>query len=409
MNRLVTSLLILLAVATQGQAIDFIIKDTLTLPPGKTLARETWAQAHQITLEGEAADDCFLLADSFNQSIETNLPTVRLAGRFGADVWAAGETIDFSGAITNHARLAAARTLLVSGSVGKSLMAMAPTISLSSNALISGSALLAGQDIILSGRVEGPLRVIGTTVTLAGDFKQDISVTAGDITVMPGTRIGGNFTYHMDHDLVLDSRVDLGGRMIRKETATAPANQPATGVLLFQLALLCGAILTGMVFVSLMPGTVALSVHKLVESPWRCLLQGFVAFALMPMAAFFLVFTLVGIPLSVVIGLCYLVLMYVAKIIVGLYAGHLLVRRRTPLPTNLLFPVMSLGLLFLYAATSLPFPFGAACWVAITLGGMGALAGAIMDRRVPVMVSYQNPENPAKPPPLPGATPPGAV
>jgi hypothetical protein len=64
--------------------------------------------------------------------------------------------------------------------------------------------------------------------------------------------------------------------------------------------------------------------------------------------------------------------------------------------------------LILYAASSLPFPFGILFWFIMTLAGMGALVGAILDRRIPVMVSY--PQDPAtKPPPLPGNFPPGAV
>jgi hypothetical protein len=157
-----------------------------------------------------------------------------------------------------------------------------------------------------------------------------------------------------------------------------------------------------MVFVSLMPGIAALSVHKLAESTWRCLLFGFITFALIPLLAAFLVFTVAGIPLSVILILAYVILMYVSKIIVGLFIGHLIIRKRAPVAPNLLFPVMSLGLLALYAATNLPFPFDITFWFAITLCGMGALVSAIMDRRTPVLVSCTAEEG-TKPPPLPGA------
>lgn len=191
-----------------------------------------------------------------------------------------------------------------------------------------------------------------------------------------------------------------------KDDLTQPVAATTTsGSLFLQLALLSGAIMTGLVFVSLMPGIVALSVHKLGESPWRCILFGFVTFALVPMTAFFLLFTLVGIPLSVMLVLAYVILMYLGKIVVGLYVGHLIIRRKTPIPPNLLFPVMSLGLLVLYAATSLPFPIGITAWFVITLAGMGALVGSLLDRRIPVMINY----SPDKPPPVPGILPPGAV
>ncbi len=402
MKRLsLASLSLFLIVQATSHATEFKTAESYNLPADQVASNELWLQARTIVFAGEARDDCFLLADSVNQGGETNLATLRLPGTFRADLWAAGETIEMNGSVTDHARLAAIKTLSVAGPIGHNLIALAPTISLATNADIGGSVLLVGQDVIINGTITGNARVIATTVTLAGQFKGNLSITATDITVMPGTRIAGDLTYRMDRDLVLDSRVDLGGKMIKAELLKPEPTPVTSGSMLIQLGLLCGAIMVGLAFVSLMPGIVALSIHKLTESFWRCILYGFVAFALIPMTAFFLIFTLVGIPLSIMLALVYLLLMYISKIVVGLYAGHLILRRKTPIPPNLLFPVMSLGLLILYAATSLPFPLGIMAWFIITLAGMGALVGAMLDRRIPVMVSY-SPDGQSKPPPLPG-------
>jgi cytoskeletal protein CcmA (bactofilin family) len=401
------STLLFILLASSAPAIDFKSADTFSLPCDQTISNELWLQARTITFAGHAGDDCFLLADSISQVSTAAISTVRLPGTFGADLWAAGESVEFNGSVIHHTRLAAMKTLLVAGRIDGNLMALAPTITLSTNALVGGSALLAGQDIILNGKIAGNTQIYGATVTLAGQFEGNLSVTASDINVMPGTRIAGNLVYRMDRDLVLDSRVEVGGKMIKAEHLQPEKSASTSANLLLQLGLLCGAILTGLVFVSLMPGIVALSVHKLGESPWRCILFGFVAFALIPMTAFFLIFTLVGIPLSATLVLADLILMYLGKIVVGLHVGHLIIRRKTPIPPNLLFPVMSLGLLLLYTASSLPFPVGIAFWFMITLAGMGSLVGAMLDRRIPVMINYSA-GNQGKPPPLPGM-PPGAV
>lgn len=163
--------------------------------------------------------------------------------------------------------------------------------------------------------------------------------------------------------------------------------------------------MVGMAFVTLVPGITALSVHKLVESPWKCLLFGFITFVLVPLIAAFLLFTVAGIPLSVILILAYVILIYVSKIVVGLFVGHLIIRKKIPVPPNLLFPIMALGLLALYAATNLPFPFDIIFWFAITLSGLGALVSAIMDRRTPVLVSCAV-DGGTKPPPITGEMPP---
>lgn len=404
----IVPLFTLILLACSAPAIDFKSADAFVLPCDQTTSNELWLQARTILFAGQAQDDCFLLADNVSQVSTAALATVRLPGTFRSDLWAAGESVELNGTVTDHARLAAMKTILVAGSVGGNLMALAPTISLATNTVVGGSALLAGQDIILSGKISGNARIFGTTITLAGQFDGDVSITAADIIVMPGTRIRGNLVYRMERDLVLDSRVELGGKMIKADNFQPAPSSSASPNLLLQMGLLCGAILTGLVFVSLMPGIVALSVHKLGESLWRCILFGFVTFALVPMTAFFLLFTLIGIPLSFTLVLAYFILMYLGKIVVGLYVGHLIIRRKTPIPPNLLFPVMALGLLLLYTAASLPFPLGLAFWFMITLAGMGALVGALLDRRIPVMINYP-PASQNKPPPIPGPMPPGAV
>jgi hypothetical protein len=391
----------LIFITLPSVAIDFRTANTYTLSANQTLTNELWMQARTITLAGIADEDCFILADSMGQNTATNPPTLRLPGRFHADIWGFGETVELSGMVSNNARLAAVKTIIITSDVGHNLMAFAPTISLGENSKVWGSALLAGQDIILNGTIKGGTSAYGTKVTLTGKFEGDLHVTANEITVMPGTEIRGNFYYQMEGDLVLDSGVLLEGKMIKQE-AYLPTPTPPSSTLMLQLTLLCGAIMVGMAFVSLMPGITALSVHKLSESFWRCILFGFIAFALVPLIAVFLIFTVAGIPLSVILILTYTILLYVSKIIVGLFMGHLIIRKNAPVPPNLLFPVMALGLLALYAATNLPFPFDIVFWFAITLSGMGALVSAILDRRTPVLVSCSV-EGETKPPPIPGA------
>lgn len=406
--RILVPIVTLGLLASVCHALEFKAADQFNLPAGQTTSNELWLQARTIHFAGKAQDDCFFLADSVGQATSSNPATLKLSGLFDNDVWGLGENIEFTGIIQDHARLAAMKTLIVAGTIEHNLIGLAPTITLATNAMIHGNGLLAGQDILLYGEIAGTTRVFGNKVTLSGHFGGDVTITATDINVMPGTSIDGNLIYSMEEDLVLDSRVALGGKIIKREWTAAPEKPYTSGTLILQLGLLCGAIMVGLLFISIMPGFVALGIHKLSESPWRCFLFGFITFALVPMTAFFLLFTLVGIPLSAVLMLAYLLLMYLSKIITGLYLGHLILRRKPPLPSQLLFPLLSLGLLVIYGVVNLPFPLGAIAWFGITLCGLGALVGAMLDRRIPVLISYP-PDSQGKPPPLPGNVPPGAV
>lgn len=403
MNRraLIPLLLCLLAVA-RAEATDFVVTGRYTLAPGAAITNELWMKAQTVVLEGTAEDDLFLFADGTSQPATNAAPAILLSGVMQADVWGAAESVTLTGTVERHARLLGFKSVSVDGSVGRNLIAAGGAVVLGESATVAGSAVLAGRDVLAHGTVSGDARLYGTQVTVSGRFNGNLTIAAGDINIMPGTHVGGNLYYTMDKDLVLDSNVNIGGRLIKIEPGAVA--QPAglsVGSLLLQAAFYCGALLVGMVFVGLFPGIVVLSLHKLAASFWRCVLIGFVTFCLIPMAAFFLIFTIVGLPLSVLLLFAYLIVVYTGKIITAVYVGHLLLRGRDNPPAVSLLPLLASGLFILYAGGCLPFPIDILLWFAFSLLGLGALVSAMADRRLPVVVASVQNQPPVTPPPLP--------
>lgn len=394
---------LLLIAATPVFATDFHSQATdFTHPPEQVQTNELWLMARTITLQGQAMDDLLLFAEA-STGMATNTPsTIRMGGQTRGSVWAAGESIEISGVIERHARLLGYRLVQVPGRIERNLIAVGGTISLPATATVAGDALLAGREVVIEGSVAGNTRIYAESATLSGRFTGDVSIAAATITVMPGTHIGGNLHYRMDQDLILDSNVSLGGKLIR-ETLPPPAPQTrSAGDYVLQLALCMAAVMVGLVFTLLFPGLTSLSLQRMMDSFWKCLLIGFVAFCLIPMTAFMLLLTLVGLPLSLLTLLAYTILIYLGKVVAALYLGHLILFRRAKPPALRLFPVLTLGLLTIYTAALLPFPIDILVWFTFTLLGMGAIVGAILDRRTLVLVAGPGEQPPAAPPPLPG-------
>lgn len=389
-------------------ATDFRATDHFELGADKTITNELWLRAHTIAVKGTTEDDIFLLADGSVAASTNDQPALSLSGPLRGDVWAAGESIELAGPASRHARLLGFKSVYINSAVAKNLIAVGGTVSMGEAAEVGGSSILIGQDVLAEGTLQGTTHIYGSQVTLSGTFNGDVTITAADINVMPGTHIAGNLSYLMDRDLILDSKVTIGGKMIKLEPkVVAQPSGMSVGTLLLQLGLLFGAILTGMAFISLFPGVVALSVQNLAESFWRCLLIGFATFCLVPMTAFFLIFTVVGLPLSLVMILAYFIVVYLAKIIVGIHVGHLILRRKQGGPVALPLPMLTMGLFVMYLGTSLPFPINILLWFAFVFLGLGSLVSTVLDRRTPVMVAYSSTLGNA-PPPLPGDTGPGA-
>lgn len=407
-HRLVLILTVaLLACTPSGFATDFQFQATdFTCEAGNVLTNELWLMARTIDLKGAAMDDLLLYAEASNAGSTTNAPsTVQVGGMVQGSIWAAGESIETTGIIERHARLLGYRFTGVSGHIKRNLIAVGGTISMLPAATISGDALFAGREVMLEGSVAGNTTIYAESATLAGNFTGNVTIVASSINVMPGTRINGNLNYRMNQELILDSGVALRGNLVRMEPPVSTPRKTTAGDYILQLGLCMAAILTGLVFARLFPVMMGLCMQRMMGSFWKCLLIGFVAFCLIPTTAFFLLFTIIGIPLSLIAFLAYLILLYIGKIIAALYLGHWLIYRHTKPPVIQILPLLALGMVTLYTATILPFPIDILVWFTFTLLGIGAIVGAILDRRTPVLMTFPTGEPPAAPPPLPGSTP----
>ncbi|MEI7435298.1 MAG: hypothetical protein WCL16_00655 [bacterium] len=395
-----------------GAAFDFVATNAYVVPVGQTLQAELWCYAGGATIAGTAQDDLFLIADASatsgksdaglwhrllssgatNAQPEAALPTITVSGTAARDLWALAPAIAIPGHVAGSARLAGLRTIELAGRIGRTLMAYGETVRLAPGSQVAGDVLLLGQTILMEGHVVGDSRLLGATVTLAGEFGGTVRVTAPKLNVLPGMHIGGDLEYTATDELVLPQGAQVGGTLRRIQ---APINAARTtdldwGVVVSTLGFFMAALLTGLAFVALFPATTAVAHQNLEQSPWRCLLAGFVAVALLPMIILLLSMTIVGLPLAALLGCGYAIVLYTGKILTALWLGRRLLRSRPAWQGNAI-ALLAIGLLVIYALLALPFPIDIALWFAFTCLGAGGLVLAILDRRIPVLaVSKSN-------------------
>ncbi len=389
MRRAAGILFFCFAISSNARAVDFGFATNWVLPSESTITNETWILTDTADMQGVALDDYFVAGS-----------TINLGGRMENDAWAAGQTVSFQGAVADHLRVAGS-IVEMDGSVGANLIAVGKSIALGSNSLIKGNAHLLGEDVLVGGRVGGVLHVIATRATLDGAFSGDVHVTAEDIVVMPGTVIKGDLIYTCPKELFVDKKVMLKGELIRAQaqpSAWVPPSPSARQVTAIQIFLYVCAVIVGIVFIAIFPQFTSHSVRHLRQSPWKALLAGFAAFCLIPMVCFFAAFTLVGLSLSVLLALAYIMLIYLAKIIVALVTGGILFRRSGPQPFSRVVAALCLGMLALYCLTSLPV-VGPIVWMSIVLAGLGAMTLAVISTQYSARMAVPPPAPPAPPRP----------
>lgn len=355
-------LVALLALVPLAEGMQFIETNVYRLAEGETLTKELCVMASRIDFRGKAQNDLFLMAAE-----------EYLSGEFNNDVWAMGTFIEFNGVIRDHARFMG-QTILIEGTIMNNAVLVGNTVHLAGSSEIKGDVLLIGEDLIAEGRIQGDACFIGQKVTLSGEFAGDVRLVAQDIVVRPGTQIKGTLKYLSDSELVLDDKVEIQGALVREEVGGGVSA-------LFVLAcLLFGALIVGLVFVSIFPVFSGQVVGCIRQSFWKSFLTGFIAFCLVPLICFFAAISFIGIPLGVIIILAYLIAIYLAQIFVALVLATFVLRKswRQSFWSSFLF--LLLGLIVLYAGLSSGL-IGIFIWFVMTFTGMGGLVLALASRR----------------------------
>jgi hypothetical protein len=349
-----------------------------------------------------------------SQNIQDDL---YLAGRIvtstaavDGDVAAAGGQVDLTGQTTGGV-LAAGGTVRIGGTIGRALRAAAGSLSV--DATIGSDATLAGgvvnvgpgaeigRDLVVGGgtvNVSGTIgrnaRVRGGDVTVGGTVQGEADIRARKIILLPTARIGGHLRYSSDQQLVIESGARIAGGTERIPTVPghrAGVSTPPGLGLWARLGEGAALLVLGLVLLGVTPQGTSAVIAEVEARFGRSLLAGFILVVTAPAAAVLLLFTVIGIPLSVVAMLLYLATLYPGQVFVAGWLGDQIMRwsRRGREGFRARFVPLVIGTVVLVLLFAIPYAGWAVRLVAV-LAGFGALWmtvwRAAMSRPAPVEV-----------------------
>jgi hypothetical protein len=321
--------------------------------------------------------------------------TVTATAAVDGDVAATGGTVDLAGDVSGGV-LAAGGALTVGGTIGRALRAAGGAVTI--DARIKGDAVLAGgtvrvdsaaqigRDLVIgggsvnvSGRVGRNALVGGGDVVIGGAIRGDAEIQANRIIVLPTARIGGALRYAADQPIEIQAGAQIAGGTTQMPAASRPRQVVTSPFsprrwLWRSIAETIGVLVLGFVVFAVAPKGAATVVGEVRERFGHSLLTGFVLLVTVPVAAVLLLFTVVGIPLSVVGMLLYLATLYPGLIFVAAWLGDRIlqrIRKRVDATPSIYWP-LAVGAIALALLFAVPFAGWLLRLVAI-LVGFGAL------------------------------------
>ncbi len=279
--------------------------------------------------EGESIDDTVFLAGK----------TAIVAGVVDGDVFAAAERVEITGTVRGNI-YSAAETVTIAGEVGGNVHAAGKSIEVDSK--VGGSAFLAGRNVIVTedselarggyfagetvrskGRVGRDLIFAAETMELSGSVERNVRGYGSEVTVSSSGSVGGDLqlTVPSQDAVEVDDGAIVSGETIidieEKEDRRAFLYPGFYfGVLAKALAMLLMGLVLVRLFPSLLPPAPESSKEVLRDMGF-----GFVALVATPVVMLLIALTLIGIPVSIVLGMVYAVLLFLSTLVVAYFAA----------------------------------------------------------------------------------------
>lgn len=294
--------------------------------------------------------------------------TVDIPNAVDGDVYAAGQTVTISGDVTGDV-IAAAQTISISGHVDGNVRLAAQDVTITGDVARSGTIVAA--NLLVDGRGTVGTDVVATasTISVAGAVGRDLVVNAADLRI-DGT-VGGDVTYTSSNTAhIADGAVAGTVQHIQPQRQSPRVEiSPWAAVLGWFLGLLYALVALSLLTVAaglLVPRTLNRVTDRLLPSPWRALLVGFLAAIVVPIGLLILLVTIVGAPLALA-GLLIFTVLTLATFLVGAhYLGRVIIR-------GTVHPVLQsfVGGLILIVALQIPL-LNILVWLAMVFFGLGA-------------------------------------
>lgn len=358
----------LTASAAPAQALEFRSGDAVSVPAGTTVDDDLFVSGQTVAIAGQVNGDVYAFAQS-----------ITVTGTIERDLIAAAQQITVDGVVKGDLR-AAGQHVVINGRVDGNVTTAGQLVSLGRQGEVLGSMLGAAQDLTLLGPVGRGVRAYASALQLGGTVGGNVDADVATLTVDPTARIVGRLTYSSEHAAAIPTEIAAGGVQFRQVERAEPRGEsredPFGGLFrFFALVSLLGSVILGVLLVHFLPGFTAGTAEQVRNHPLSSFGIGILALFVVPVAAVLVAFTLIGLPISFLIGVGYALALYVGWLLLGLAVGGLLVelvRRRATVPRIAPEWLVVLGLVVLFVLTSLPWVGGLAGFIALCVG-LGAL------------------------------------
>ncbi|MEI7619992.1 MAG: polymer-forming cytoskeletal protein [Candidatus Falkowbacteria bacterium] len=328
-------------------------------PKDQIIEGNLYAAGSTITIEGQVAGDVICAAQ-----------TVNISAKVDGDVICAAQTINITGEVLGNVRVAG-NFINLSGTVGRNMNAFGNSIILSDTAKIGWDLLVVSARTEMRGEINGNLHGSASDLLVAGRIAKNLDIKIddnlenkdkGSLEITDTGSVEGNVVYTgiSDAKLVKDR---ISGQ-ITHNLPESSTNKVFLAYLYSRVYAIFSCLLIGLVLLLLWRKKIINITDKMQHNIGANIGVGAILMFLPPIAALILIFTLIGIPLALIVTALWLMAILVGRVIFGVMVGRFILKKTVHRQTPKLFVEMIIGVVACSVVFSIPF-----------LGWLGAMVG----------------------------------
>ena len=307
----VSLVLVLVLFAIPAEAATILTGDNLTVEAGEIIDDDLYLFGETITVSGIVSGDAIL----FGNEVVVN-------GQVMGSLLVFAQNVRIDGNVAGSVR-GGSNTFSFRGSTGRDLMVMANTVTVAGP--IGQDFFAAANNVTITGSVARNIKTSLNRLVVDGPVGGDIEAIVSELVIGPNALVEGKVTYTSESDAAVNNQAVVGGALTRLDPPTSevvsgkPAGFSVWGFVRPILSLL----VVGLVMILLFPEVTKGAAKMIRSKPAGSLGTGALIVFVAPIAAIILLVTVIGIPISFLSMLLYIVLLYLSRIFAGYFLASL--------------------------------------------------------------------------------------
>lgn len=321
-------------------AQQFKSQDNITVTKDQKIDSSVYFSGSNIDISGNINGDVYCAGS-----------TINISGNINGDIFCAGQNINLSGKVDGSARLAG-QNINISGQLSSGLTVFAQSVILLDRSII-GTDLNGGASTLSvnqGAKIQRDLTLGAADININGSVGRNIKSATESLTLGPSAVVGGSIDYTSENGIIQNEGSKVNGTITKNE----PKQNDSKSFMLFPLAsvafgiyLLLAMLITSLVLILLFPKWFENVNSEALKSIGKTSLFGAINIFIVPFVLIILLFTILGIPLAVLVGLVWLVTLILSGPLFAYFIGRQLMKGKRNSVSVMM--VGSVILLLLYA------------------------------------------------------------